>query len=150
MNWSRSLDHTLTAATDSKTERYKDYKNRNWTTDSPYRCEHCLAAFPGHRGRKMQCEPLCLSLWAVPLSWATSNDGLYRLHLFLFLSVSMEALLPLMDSLQGVGTKTQGPHCEPSLHLSAVSSPPVWALQLFSTLRHLQKLIHEITVAHKQ
>lgn len=152
MNWAKSLYCT---ATDSKTERNKDYNSRNGTTGSLNGCKPCLAAFrvpwmwvrdvrAGHRVRKMQCVPLCLSLWAVPLSWTTSNDELYRLHLFLFLSLSGEALLPLTVCLQGAGTKTQDPHCEPLLHLSAVSSPQVWVLQLFSTLRHLQTLTHEI------
>ena len=42
----------------------------------------------------------------------------------------MEALLPLTVCLQGVGEKTRVLHCEPALHLPAVSSP----LQPTSTL----------------
>lgn len=154
MNWARSLHCTLSTATDSKTKRNKDYNIQNGTTGSLIFWKPCLAASrvlwmwvrdvrAGHRVRKMQCVPLCLSLWAVPLSWTTSNDELYRLHLFLFLSLSREALLPLTVCLQAAGTKTQDPHCEPLLHLYAVSSPQVWGLQLFSTLRQLRKLTHE-------
>lgn len=66
-------------------------------------CKRCFAAFQvdvrvkgvraGHGVRKMPREPLCLSLWAVPLSRTTSNDRLYRLYLFLFLSLFTKALL---------------------------------------------------------
>lgn len=75
-----------------------------------------------------------LCLWAEPLQ--TMN--------FIVYISSCSWVCPRTVCLQGTGTKTQDPHCEPPLHLPAVSSPQVWALQLLSTLRHLQKLIHEI------
>lgn len=40
------------------------------------------------RTKRERCS-VSLSVWAVPLSRTTSNDELYRLHLFLFVSLSI-------------------------------------------------------------
>lgn len=151
MYWERSLGNIRDTATDYKAEGFKAYRVRNMTTVSlwaPSCCRsHAVEWVRGvraaHRVRKTQCELLCLSLWAVPLSWTTSNAGLYRLHLFLFLSLSMDALQPLTVCLQGAGTKTQDPHCEPPAPVCSITAHKFELCSFFWLLRNLQKLIHE-------
>ncbi len=135
-------------------QRDKDYNNnRNWTSDTLNHCKlyvasiHMLWCEWGMCVQGIEWERCCVCLYeslscASELNhfkqWTLSSASLPVLE-----SVR-EALLPLKVCLQGVGTKTRDPHCKPPLHLSAVPSSQVWALQLFSPLRHPQKLIHEI------
>lgn len=111
--------------------------------DSLNHWKHCLAAFhmlwcecAGHRLREMQCLPLCLSLWAEPLQ--TMN--------FIVYISSCSRVCPWklcchwQFACRALDPHTVGLPCT----CLQYPNPQVWALQLFSTLRHLQKLIHEI------